>query len=211
MSYKIIKADERHRADLDRLLKLTRIADGFGTGPVRNFWVAKCDGRVVGCAGMAFIPENAAVFTHLAVEEEYRHRGIGAALTAKRFEEARKRGITTLALITMYYSFNRYKRRGFRTVPRKELRADLLAFPDFTAKRYMKCAVMVNDNVAGSVLPVGAGVERSKEKKPKTGMLCKVKRLKPEPTAKPEPIAKPKPTPRLKPTLKLCKVKRLKK
>jgi N-acetylglutamate synthase-like GNAT family acetyltransferase len=203
MSYTIIKAGERHRADIDRLLKETRIADGFGTGPVRNFWVAKCDGRIVGCAGMAFIPDNAAVFTHLAVEEDFRHRGIGAALVATRFEEARKRGITTLALITMYYRFAFYKRRGFRTVPRAELRADLLAFPDFTAQRYKKCAVMVNDDPAGTKLPVGAGVERSQEKALKTkgdsGKLCKVKRL--------EPVAKPK----TKKPPKYCKVKRLKK
>lgn len=193
MSFTIVKATERHRGDLDRLLKATRIADGF-TGPVRNFWVAKCDGQVVGCAGMAFIPDNAAVFTHLAVLEEYRHRGIGAALVAKRFEEARKRGIATLALITMYYKFNFYKARGFRTVPRKELRADLLAFPDFTAKRYMKCAVMVNDDPAGTKLPIGRGAEFSQSKTKDSGKLCKVKRL----------------PPKTKDSGKLCKVKRLK-
>jgi N-acetylglutamate synthase-like GNAT family acetyltransferase len=146
VKFQIIKASEKHRAEIDRLCRETRISDGF-EGQVRNFWVAKVGDRIVGCAGMEFINKRAAVYTTLAVEEAMRHNGIGAALTAKRLEHARKRNVQMLLLITMYYHFNRYKRRGFRTIPRKELPEDVRSFEQFTAKHYMKCAVMINDNI----------------------------------------------------------------
>ena len=144
MKVTIIKADERHRAEIDRLVREAKIGDGM-EGPIRNFWLAKIGDRVVGCAGLEFINDRAAVFTHLVVEKAQRKQGIGSALIEKRFEAARKRGVKALALCTMYYHFNFYKRRGFRTVPRANLPEDIRTFEQFTAKRYMKCAVMLNE------------------------------------------------------------------
>jgi N-acetylglutamate synthase-like GNAT family acetyltransferase len=146
VKFKIVKASAKHRAEIDRLCRETRISDGFD-GPVRNLWVAKVGDRIVGCAGLEFINERAAVYTTLAVEKDMRHSGIGAALTAIRLEEARKRNVQILLLITMHYHFNRYKRRGFRTIPRKQLPEDVRDFEQFTDKSCMKCAVMINENI----------------------------------------------------------------
>jgi N-acetylglutamate synthase-like GNAT family acetyltransferase len=63
------------------------------------------------------------------------------------FEAARKRGLKVMTLVSMYYHFNFYKHRGFRTIPRKELPADIIGYEQFTAKRYMKCAVMINESL----------------------------------------------------------------
>ena len=46
------------------------------------------------------------------------------------------------ALVTMYYHFNFYKRRKFKTCPRKNLPESIRDYPQFTAQRYKKCAVM---------------------------------------------------------------------
>jgi N-acetylglutamate synthase-like GNAT family acetyltransferase len=110
--------------------------------------VAKLDGRVVGCAGLDLINPKVAVFTYLAVEELLRHHGIGSALIEKRFAEATRRGATTIALCTMHYFYNFYKRRGFRTIHRAKLPDDIRSYSQFTAKCYMKCAVMINEHFA---------------------------------------------------------------
>jgi N-acetylglutamate synthase-like GNAT family acetyltransferase len=146
LKYRIIKANESHREEIDRLIVEAKIGDGF-EGPISNCWVAKIDGRVIGFASLDLINKRAAVFTSLVVEKPYRRHGIGSALIDARFAAARKRGIKVLALITMYYRFAFYKRRGFRTIPRAELPADIATYEQFTAKRYMKCAVMINENL----------------------------------------------------------------
>jgi N-acetylglutamate synthase-like GNAT family acetyltransferase len=80
------------------------------------------------------------------VEKEYRRSGIGSALIQKRFERARKRGAKLLSLITMYYHFRFYKKRGFRVTKRALLPDDIRGYEQFTADRYKKCAVLINDN-----------------------------------------------------------------
>ena len=75
MNFRIVKADERHRAEIDRLIKETRIGEGDEADrPVRYFWLAKIGNRV-------------------------------------------------------------------------EPPECIASFPDFTSKRYMKCAVMLNDKL----------------------------------------------------------------
>jgi N-acetylglutamate synthase-like GNAT family acetyltransferase len=143
MNFKIVKANERHRGDINRLLRETKISNDYD-GPLTNFWVAKVGDRVVGCGGFDVINDSAACLIHLAVEKEFRKQGIASALINKKIEEARKRDIHRLALCTMYYRFNFFKRRGFRVVRRADLPEDLKSYSQFTEKRYMKCAVMVN-------------------------------------------------------------------
>jgi N-acetylglutamate synthase-like GNAT family acetyltransferase len=145
MSFRIVKADERHRSEIDRLIKETRIGEGYEADrPVRDFWVAKQGDRVVGCAGVVYF-NGIAILTHVAVEAELRRQGIGGALVDKAYDAAQGKGVKVVALITMYYRFNWFKKWGFRTVPRAELPAHIACYPDFTSKRYMKCAVMLSD------------------------------------------------------------------
>ncbi|MEK7151493.1 MAG: GNAT family N-acetyltransferase [Patescibacteria group bacterium] len=139
---KIIRADERHRADINRLIKEAKIGSGLDQNePIKNFWVVRKNNRIVACAGLDS-HNNASILTTLAVEREYRHQGIGASLIGHRLRVARQRGSKIVALITMYYHFNFYKRRGFKTCPRKNLPESIIDYSQFTSQRYKKCAVM---------------------------------------------------------------------
>ena len=75
---------------------------------------------LVGCAGVVYF-NGIAVLTHVAVEAELRRQGIGGALVDKAYDAAKGKGVKVVALITMYYRFNWFKKWGFRTVPRAEL------------------------------------------------------------------------------------------
>ena len=147
IAFKIVRADSRHKPEIDRLIREAKIGDGWGDGPVSNCWVVRVGDKIVGCAALEFINERAVALTSCVVEKPYRKHGIGAALVAKRLEVARNKGCTVAALVTMYYLFRHYKNLGFVTRPRKELAADLASYHQFTAERYKKCAVMVNENI----------------------------------------------------------------
>jgi N-acetylglutamate synthase-like GNAT family acetyltransferase len=77
------------------------------------------------------------------VEKPYQKRHIGMDLLDHAMKYARERGAKTIALVTMYYRFNWFKNRGFRTLPRKDLPDALRDHWTFTAQRYMKCAAMI--------------------------------------------------------------------
>lgn len=108
----------------------------------QRYWIAEVDGRIVGCAKLDFHGREVAILNNCAVHKEYRRQGIGGAFIAMRLMEARRRGKKIAALCTMYYHFRHYKKFGFRTQPRAKLTESVRSYPKFTAKRYMKCAVM---------------------------------------------------------------------
>ncbi len=143
MNFKIQRADSRHRKDINRLIVDAKIG-GLIRGPItRDSFFVRVDGKIVGFASMEFIGEQAAILQSISVEREYRHHGIGSALIEHRINLAKRRGVRTIAFVTMYYHFNFYKRRGFKTCPRKNLPDFLQNYPQFAAQRYKKCAVMV--------------------------------------------------------------------
>ncbi|MBI2109487.1 MAG: GNAT family N-acetyltransferase [Parcubacteria group bacterium] len=142
MQFTIRKADKRHLSDINRLIVEAKIGS-----PMEKldgqYWIAKVGGRVVGSMGATTIDNSTAVLTTLAVEKPYRKRGIGMSLFNHAVNHVRTQGATTIGFITMYYHFRRFKRRGFKTMPRKFLSEPLKSHWMFTAKRYMKCAAMV--------------------------------------------------------------------
>lgn len=144
MRFTIHEADRRHLSDINHLVVETRIGS-----PLEKldgqYWIAKVNGRVVGSMGATIIDSNTAVLTTLAVEKQYRKQGIGMTLFNHVVNHVRDRGATTIGFITMYYHFNRFKRRGFRTMPRKFLSEPMKSHWMFTSKRYMKCAAMVQN------------------------------------------------------------------
>ncbi len=142
MDIKIEKADERHRRDINRLMRSAKIGCLGKNEPIKNFWFVRHGGRVIACAGLDFYGSDVAILTSIVVERELRHHGIGSQLIAHRMKVAKDRGAKILAFVTMYYHFNFYKRRGFRTCPRADLPESIRDYWMFTAKRYKKCAVM---------------------------------------------------------------------
>jgi N-acetylglutamate synthase-like GNAT family acetyltransferase len=144
VAFKIIKADRRHRRDIGRLIREAKIGSGSQSSIPAYTWVAKVGNEIVGYAGLDLVGDRTAILHGIAVKREFRHQGIGSALINRRMEFARQRGISVFALVTMYYLFNFYKKRGFKTCPRGLLPDFLKNYPQFTAQRYKKCAVMVN-------------------------------------------------------------------
>ena len=142
MHFTIHKADKRHLADINRLVVETKIGSPMEKLDGR-YWIARVNGRVVGSMGAKIIGSNTAVLTTLAVEKSHRKLGVGMTLFDNAINYVRSQGATTIGFITMYYHFNRFKRRGFKTKPRKFLSEPLKSHWMFTAKRYMKCAAMI--------------------------------------------------------------------
>ena len=140
--YKIVRADERHRKDLNRLMRKYLWSTLTKDEPITNYWIIRDDKcKVVACCGLDFHNGNA-ILTSLAVEKGFRHQGIGSALVTHRLKIAKQRAAKFVALITMYYHFNFYKKRGFRTCPRADLPTSIKSYSQFTTSRYKKCAVM---------------------------------------------------------------------
>lgn len=129
---------------INALVRASRIADqDFRcTGP-RSYWVAYHGPTLIGCAKICWYRGVTAILEKCIVAEDYRRQGIGTKFVKLRLAEARRRGRRIAALCTMYYSFRHYKKLGFRTCPRAKLPDAVRGFRQFTAKRYMKCAVMI--------------------------------------------------------------------
>jgi len=70
-----------------------------------TFWVAVDDGRIVGCSCLEVYSPKIAELRSLAVLPEYRGRGYGAALTAAAVEEAERRGIPQVLVVTSNREF----------------------------------------------------------------------------------------------------------
>lgn len=76
-----------------------------------TFWVAEVDGHVVGCCCLEVYSPKIAELRSLAVLPEYRGRGLGAALTDVAVEDAKRRGIPQVLVVTSNREF--FERRSF--------------------------------------------------------------------------------------------------
>ena len=86
----------------DRLLQRDRdeIAQLLDT-----FWVTEVDRRVVGCCCLEVYSPKIAELRSLAVLPAYRGHGLGAALTDAAVEEAKRRGIPQVLVVTSNREF----------------------------------------------------------------------------------------------------------
>jgi putative acetyltransferase len=104
-----------------------------------RFWVAECDGRVVGCVGVTPGAAPASVeLRKLYVAAAARRRGLGAALCALVEDEARRRGARSVELWsdTRFADAHRlYQRRGYRRTGETR---DLHDLSDTTEFRFEK-------------------------------------------------------------------------
>jgi amino-acid N-acetyltransferase len=89
-------------ANTDRLLARDReeIAQLLDT-----FWVAEADGRVVGCGCLEIYSPKIAELRSLAVAPEHRGQGFGGALTRAIVEDAERRGIPQVLVVTSNREF----------------------------------------------------------------------------------------------------------
>ncbi len=145
MDFRVTKAREKDRKEISRLIRKAKIGSLSKGESLNNFWVIKHEGRIIASAGLDFFEKETAIFTYLAVAKEFRHQGAGSALIQHRMKIAKERGARTAAFVTMYYWFNFYKRRGFKTCPRQNLPETLKNYWMFTSSQYKKCAVMLQE------------------------------------------------------------------
>jgi amino-acid N-acetyltransferase len=87
---------------------------------LRDFGVYEDDdGRVVGCVGLAIIWADLAEIRSLAVDDDYRGRGIGRRLVEWTVEEARRLRIRKLMSLTYERRF--FEKLGFEVVDKDTL------------------------------------------------------------------------------------------
>ena len=86
---------------------------------LRDFAVFEKDGKVLGCTALAIIWADLAEVRSLAVDDDYRGRGIGRRLVEWCVDEARRLGIRRLMSLTYEQAF--FAKLGFEVVPKDTL------------------------------------------------------------------------------------------
>jgi amino-acid N-acetyltransferase len=86
---------------------------------LRDFGVYESDGQVVGCVALTIIWADLAEVRSLAVEDEFRGKGIGRTLVEWAIAEARRLGIRRVMALT--YELGFFEKLGFEAVPKDSL------------------------------------------------------------------------------------------
>ena len=87
---------------------------------LRDFVVAETgDGRVVGCGGLEICWKDLAEVRSLAVEAEFKGRGLGRQITEACLQEAVSLGIPRVFALTYQVPF--FEKLGFRQISKEEL------------------------------------------------------------------------------------------
>lgn len=131
--------------DVDKMKKLLDIFAASGEllarsrmdfyEKIRDFYVVKEEGEIVGVAALHVLWEDLAEVRSLAVLSEHQHKGIGGFLVEKCMEDAKSLGIGKVFTLTYRPGF--FNRHGFTEVdksalPHKVWKAclDCVHFPD---------------------------------------------------------------------------------
>lgn len=100
-----------------------------------RIFMARVDGEWVGTATLKRFSSDTYEFSKLAVDERFRGRKIGLALTEKAIDAARHSGATKIVLYSntrLVPALNLYRKLGFREVPvdgpyqRSDIKMELL-------------------------------------------------------------------------------------
>jgi amino-acid N-acetyltransferase len=81
---------------------------------VQEFYVAEVDGVVVGCGALHVLWEDLAEVRTLAVDKEFRGRGIGDLLLRRLLQQARHLGVSRVFCLTFEVGF--FSRHGFSEI-----------------------------------------------------------------------------------------------
>ena len=81
---------------------------------IQEFVVAELDGKVVGFGALHVMWEDLAEVRTLAVDQEFKRRGIGAAMLRELLERARLLGIRRVFCLTFEVDF--FKSHGFEVI-----------------------------------------------------------------------------------------------
>jgi amino-acid N-acetyltransferase len=126
--------------DIELLLRACHLPlDGF-RGCLPNVLVAREDARIVGSAAFETY-RSSILLRSVAVDEEYRGRGLGEALTEEAFVLACSKGATTAFLLTTTAA-GFFPRFGFQSVSRDEVPDDVKRSVEFTGACPASAVVM---------------------------------------------------------------------
>lgn len=89
----------------------------FIISEIRNYVVAIYENRVIGVCGFAFFTEKIAEIRSLAVEEEYRNKGIGRQLVEFSERILKEEGIEIAFVLTYQVEF--FRKLGYEIVEKK--------------------------------------------------------------------------------------------
>ena len=107
---------------------------------LRDFFVVREDGKVVGAAALHIMWEDLAEVRSLAVVENNQERGMGLLLVNACLEEARRLGILTVFALTQQPAF--FEKVGFR-------QADMMSLPRKVWGECFRCPKFPNcDEIA---------------------------------------------------------------
>lgn len=81
---------------------------------IQEFYVAEVDGVVVGCGALHVLWEDLAEVRTLAVDKQYRGRGIGDLLLRRLLQQARHLGVARVFCLTFEVEF--FSRHGFTEI-----------------------------------------------------------------------------------------------
>jgi amino-acid N-acetyltransferase len=91
----------------------------------KTFVVAKDGGRVVACGGSEAY-QFAALIRSIAVDPEYRGKGLGRRVVRQLLDRLASRGLREFYLLTTTAE-EYFKKRGFKTVDRDEVHPQIMA------------------------------------------------------------------------------------
>ncbi len=83
------------------------------------FYVAECNGAVIGTASLHILDKDLAEIRSLTVSSEFFGKGIGKRLVQTVIRETKTLGVQTLLSLTYQVDF--FKKCGFRLVDKKQL------------------------------------------------------------------------------------------
>jgi amino-acid N-acetyltransferase len=102
---------------------------------IRDFKVARLDGRVVGCGSLHIMGADLAEVRSLAVAEEVQGKGVGAALVAACVDDALAFGLERVFALTYRPGF--FEKVGFRL-------ANVMEFPQKVWNECVRCPFFTN-------------------------------------------------------------------
>lgn len=86
---------------------------------IRDYFVVRERGRVIGCAALHVTWADLAEIRSLAVDEQAQNQRVGSALVQACLEEARELGISRVFCLVRKPRF--FKKHGFQPIDKKEL------------------------------------------------------------------------------------------
>lgn len=102
---------------------------------IRDFKVARLDGRLVGCGSLHIMGPDLAEIRSLAVDESVQGRGVGAAIVRACLEDARNLGLERVFALTYRPGF--FEKQGFRL-------ANVMEFPQKVWNECVRCPFFTN-------------------------------------------------------------------